>query len=177
MIRDILKAVITAFILGAIWAALPDGFLSRLYETASARGTFGSGDTKTERGLKGLSPGVDKPAAVTFTYCGGSKLSNCVVDGDTFRYRGDKIRIADIDTPELHPSRCAHEEALGQAAKARLLALLNDGDFELQHINRDRDRYGRLLRVVVRDGRSIGDMLVSEGLARTWEGRRRSWCE
>ena len=33
---------------------------------------------------------------------------------------------------------------------------------------RDEDRYGRKLRVVVRNGRSLGDQLVSEGLARTW---------
>jgi micrococcal nuclease len=41
---------------------------------------------------------------------------------------------------------------------------------------RDEDRYGRKLRVVVRDGRSIGDMLVAEGLARAWTGRREPRC-
>ena len=35
---------------------------------------------------------------------------------------------------------------------------------------RNEDRYGRKLRVVVRNGRSLGDWLVSEGLARTWGG-------
>jgi endonuclease YncB( thermonuclease family) len=30
--------------------------------------------------------------------------------------------------------------------------------------------------VLVRDGRSLGDILVSEGLARTWSGRRQPWC-
>jgi endonuclease YncB( thermonuclease family) len=28
----------------------------------------------------------------------------------------------------------------------------------------------------LRDGRSLGDQLVSEGLARTWSGRREPWC-
>jgi hypothetical protein len=36
----------------------------------------------------------------------------------------------------------------------------------------DQGRYGRLLRIPVRDGQSVGDMLVAEGLARTRSGRR-----
>ena len=40
----------------------------------------------------------------------------------------------------------------------------------------DEDRYGRKLRVVVRDGWSLGETLVSEGLARRWTGRRLPWC-
>lgn len=35
--------------------------------------------------------------------------------------------------------------------------------------SRDEDRYGRKLRVLVRNGRSLGDILVSEGLA--WRER------
>ena len=42
---------------------------------------------------------------------------------------------------------------------------------------RDEDQYGRKLRMVTRDGRSIGEVLVGEGLARRWEGSRRSWCD
>lgn len=42
--------------------------------------------------------------------------------------------------------------------------------------NRDADRYGRKLRVLVRNGRSLGDVLVNEGLARTWNGAREPWC-
>lgn len=101
---------------------------------------------------------------------------NCVIDGDTFRYRGEKIRIADIDTPEIHPPRCDYEARLGNQAKQRLLALLNQGTIELASISRDKDRYGRKLRIVMRDGRSLGNVMVSEGVARTWIGRREPWC-
>ena len=99
-----------------------------------------------------------------------------VIDGDTFDYGGDRIRIADIDTPETHPPRCAHEALLGARATQRLEALLEEGPFELEAVDRDEDRYGRKLRIVTREGRSIGATLVAEGLARPWEGRRRSWC-
>jgi endonuclease YncB( thermonuclease family) len=55
--------------------------------------------------------------------------------------------------------------------------LLAAGPFELETIGgRDEDLYGRKLRIVTRDGRSIGDQLVAEGLARTWSGRREPWC-
>src|SRR3546814_7595043 len=62
-------------------------------------------------------------------------------------------------------------------ATHRLRDLLNEGAFEVRPIgNRDEVRFGRKLRVVVRGGRSLGDQLVSEGLARTWTGRREPWC-
>ncbi|SCB39314.1 nuclease homologue [Rhizobium lusitanum] len=101
---------------------------------------------------------------------------NCVVDGDTFWFEGQKIRIADIDTPELSPPRCEAERIKGEAAKARLLALLNAGNFSLSAGLRDEDKYGRKLRTVTRSGHSIGDRLVDEGLARRWDGARHGWC-
>jgi endonuclease YncB( thermonuclease family) len=99
-----------------------------------------------------------------------------IIDGDTFAVGADKIRIADIDTPEMN-GRCAQETALAKRAAARMEALLAEGPFELQRSGRDEDRYGRKLRVVTRGGRSLGDQLVAEGLARTWTGRREPWCE
>ena len=71
----------------------------------------------------------------------------------------------------------ASEAALGRQATQRLVQLMNDGPFELVHRSgRDEDRYGRKLRVVERRGRSVGDTLIAEGLARRWDGARRSWC-
>jgi len=111
-----------------------------------------------------------------FTICHTGGGENCVVDGDTAWVGGEKIRIADIDAPETHPPRCDYEADLGRRATDRLAALMNAGPFDLKLIDRDVDRYGRKLRVLVRNGRSLGDQLVQEGLARTWEGRRRPWC-
>ncbi|HEV2746959.1 MAG TPA: thermonuclease family protein [Allosphingosinicella sp.] len=99
-----------------------------------------------------------------------------VIDGDTFRYGGEKIRIADIDTPETHPPRCAYEAELGERATRRLEQLLTQGPFELEPADRDEDRYGRKLRIVTRGGQSLGDVLVAEGLARPYAGGRRPWC-
>lgn len=110
-----------------------------------------------------------------FAVCGMVRQT-CVVDGDTFHFDGMKIRIADIDTPELE-GRCEWEIAKAQEARDRLAALLSEGPFEIMPIgDRDEDQYGRKLRVVTRSGASLGDRLVSEGLARTWSGRREPWC-
>lgn len=99
------------------------------------------------------------------------------MDGDTFWLRGVKIRIADIDTPELSPPRCKGERQRGMAAKQRLLEILNSGPILLKSTARDEDRFGRKLRVVFRGHRSVGDILIADGLARKWDGSRRSWCD
>lgn len=41
---------------------------------------------------------------------------------------------------------------------------------------RDTDRYGRKLRTVTRNDRSLGGTLVEEGLARRWDAPERGWC-
>jgi hypothetical protein len=112
----------------------------------------------------------------TFTLCVRALQENCVIDGDTIRYGGIKIRLEDIDAPEVFSPRCAFEAKLGRRAAERLLHLMNAGPFQLVSGERDEDRYGRKLRTIERAGRSVGDTLVAEGLARHWDGGRRSWC-
>ena len=109
-----------------------------------------------------------------FHLCHSGGGTNCVVDGDTFWFQGQKIRIADIDTPETHPPRCAEEARLGEAATERLHGLLNAGPFSLA--GGEDDRYGRALRTVTRDGASLGGVLVGEGLARWYGSGRQPWC-
>lgn len=115
-------------------------------------------------------------AATSYPICHTGGGTDCVVDGDTAWIGGVKVRVADIDAPETHPPRCPSEADLGDRATRRLAELLSEGPFELAAIERDQDVYGRKLRVIMRNGRSIGDQLVSEGLARSWDGRRHPWC-
>ena len=111
-----------------------------------------------------------------FVLCERARAPNCVIDGDTIRYGGIKIRLADIDAPEVFSPRCPSEATRGERATRRLLELMNAGPFRVVTGGRDEDRYGRKLRVIERDGRSLGEVLVAEGLARRWDGARRSWC-
>jgi len=126
-----------------------------------------------------VADGTPSAPAVTraFSLCHTGGGTNCVVDGDTIWLDRTKIRIADIDAPETHAPRCQAELDLGHRTTLRLHALVNAGPFDVKRVgNRDRDKYGRTLRVLVRDGRSLGDILVSEGLARSWDGARQPWC-
>jgi endonuclease YncB( thermonuclease family) len=53
---------------------------------------------------------------------------------------------------------------------------LESGPITLLPINRDEDIYGRKLRIVLVNAKSVGDALVSEGLARWYGAGRRPWC-
>lgn len=123
-----------------------------------------------------IAPRSAPAGATRFEVCGSARRMNCVVDGDTFWIAGEKIRIADIDTPETHPARCASEAALGERATLRLQTLLNGGPITMAMGPRDVDRYGRKLRIVSLRGVSVGNTLIDEGLAREWTGRRMPWC-
>lgn len=104
--------------------------------------------------------------------CDVGPRHHCVHDGDTFWHEGEKVRISDIDTPELN-GECASESRRAVAARDRLAELLS-APYHLQR--QGADRYGRTLAIVTLNGRSVGDILVSENLARTWSGRREPWC-
>ena len=123
-----------------------------------------------------LRPNASDHDAARFSRCGFGPRIDCVVDGDTFWYHGDKIRIADINAPEVSHPQCASEARLAARATDRLQQLLNAGAFSLESIDRDRDKYGRLLRTVTRGGQSVGEVLVQEGLAERWKGYRGNWC-
>lgn len=130
-----------------------------------------------EMGEPAQRPSKNLTVRVTFQICGQIWPRNCVIDGDTIRYNGESIRLEDINAPETHKSSCAAEKALGDRATRRLTQLMNEGPFELVHNGGDnKDKYGRKLRILERNGRSLGDILVAEGLARRWVGYRRSWC-
>ena len=112
-----------------------------------------------------------------FSQCILAGQQSCVIDGDTIRHEGMTIRLADIDAPEIRDFKCGSELALGLRATQRLLDLMNEGPFTVAASGRrDVDVYGRKLRVLMRDGQSLGDILIAEGLARRWDGARRSWC-
>ena len=114
--------------------------------------------------------------SIQFHKCGGASDTNCVIDGDTVRFSGMTVRIADIDTPETRDFGCASEKARGDMATRRMREVLNAGPFEVHGYPRDEDLYGRKLRILTRNGVSLGETLVAEGLARRWDGARHGWC-
>ena len=100
-----------------------------------------------------------------------------VIDGDTITWKQTtRVRLMGFDTPELS-GRCNLERRLAQDAKGKLHSLLAAAtDIEL--VNRsERDQYGRLLAWLMIDGRDVGRVLISERLARPYDGgQRMAWC-
>ncbi len=101
-----------------------------------------------------------------------------VVDGDTVRFGGASHRLTGFDTPETgYHARCEAEHRLGIVAARRLEELVKTGHAVIQESGK-RDRYGRSLSKLYIDGRDVADIMVSEGLARPYNGgKRKPWCE
>ena len=103
-----------------------------------------------------------------------------MIDGDTIYACGSgcyTVRILNIDAPEMPPkAKCEKEAKMALEARARLATAIEGRTVELVREGRQRDRYGRLLARVVLQGRDMGEMLIREGLARPWTGKREPWC-
>ncbi len=105
-----------------------------------------------------------EPTEPTAPVFGGERATVTeVVDGDTLEVRlGDdrveRVRLVGINTPE-------DGECLADVAARRLEALVGGRRVRMVRDESDRDQYGRLLRHVLVDGRSAGEVLVGEGLA------------
>ena len=87
-----------------------------------------------------------------------------VVDGDTFRLHGERIRILGIDTPERG------EPGSGRATY-RLLALLRSGNVVI--VRHGKDVYCRTLADVYVDGWNVSAVLRAEGYAKPLPTARR----
>jgi len=101
--------------------------------------------------------------------------SPLVHDGDTLRCGREKIRIANIDAPELpNSSKCKQPRPAyawcdfrtGYASRDALIAFLAQGRVTFERLGTD--PYGRTLATVSVNGVDAGDYLVSRGLARPW---------
>lgn len=120
------------------------------------------------------SPAFSENASGAFGYCGQGQHVNCVGDGGTFWYKGEKILIADVVIPDVGAARCADERRAGFAAKSRLLKLLNAGPFVMNAAGKAGGAGAP--RVISRNGLSFGSQLMAEGLARKPAASPGGWC-
>lgn len=98
-----------------------------------------------------------------------------VHDGDTLRCGAERIRIENIDAPEMRGSpKCTDRRrrgwcdyALAVAARDALRSFLSIGAVTISRTGVD--RYGRTLARVSVKGNDAGRHLVESGLARWWQ--------
>lgn len=85
-----------------------------------------------------------------------------VVDGDTIRCDGERVRVWGVDCPEL-------DAPGGRAAKAALEEILQAGGVNINY--RSRDRYGRPVAIVSANAViDAGALLIRRGVCREWCG-------
>jgi endonuclease YncB( thermonuclease family) len=111
-----------------------------------------------------------------------------VIDGDTIKCDGQNMRLlgggvpfkSGVDAPEMGSrAKCEAERLLALKAKARLKELLLSGVPRIEDSGaRDRTSSRRpLINIYLADGREVGKVLISEGLAREWRPKQRiDWC-
>ena len=105
-----------------------------------------------------------------------------VYDGDTFHCNvsgyppiiGERIsiRINGIDTPEMRDNRPA-VKALARQAKQYTVQRLREGR-KIELRNMQRDKYFRILTDVYVDGSSLGRELIQRGLAKQYDGGKKT---
>ena len=94
-------------------------------------------------------------------------------DGDTCTSTdGEKIRLACIDTPELQGKRA--DPVPAKTARHYLNGLVDGEELSIRRITKD--RYGRTVAELSKDGVNIQELLVSKGFARLYE-RYADQCE
>jgi endonuclease YncB( thermonuclease family) len=102
-----------------------------------------------------------------------------VIDGDTIRSDEERIRLEGIDAAEIGHAKCEAERRLAILAKLRLEQLLGSGAVDIRRNAHPKppDRYGRTLARLLVDGEDVACILIKEGYAQPWTGRREDWCQ
>ena len=106
------------------------------------------------------------PLACGGMHAGASPISTIarVLDGDTIVLTdGRRVRLVQLDAPETDEDECYAAEAKG--VLIRLLPVGTEVEIETDPALDQRDRFGRILAYVDRDGTNINLELVREGAA------------
>lgn len=112
--------------------------------------------------LKGISRHIDGDSFEAIIVCEGYKEVT------------HSIRIKGIDCPEIF-GKCKHEKRMARkAASFTKKTLLNAELVQVEIF--ELDFYKRILARVICDGVDLGQLLIDKGLARKYEGSKKSWC-
>ena len=99
-----------------------------------------------------------------------------VLDGDTIEIDRTRptVRLVGFNAPETDRARCLQERTVGEAAAARLSALVSGGGLDLSIVpcscppgtqGTTSCNYGRACAVLRSGGKDVGQILIAEGLA------------
>ncbi len=125
----------------------------------------------------GIEPMPANAEDARFGLCAELPYRTCVHNGDLIYLRGQPIRLGDIETPDRYATNCPAASNIAWYAAIRLRDLLNEGPFDIVEPAAPRQAAGEeLVRRIERNGISLGDTLVAEGLAQRRSAQRMDWC-
>ena len=109
-------------------------------------------------------------AAITFTKSTVASLPKVLIincyDGDTCTtFKGETIRLACIDTPELKGRNANPIPA--KSAKNFLNALVANQEVSIKRITKD--RYGRTVAELFKDEENIQELIVKKGFGKVYK--------
>lgn len=106
-----------------------------------------------------------------------SEQSLRVIDGDTLRAGRERLRIENLDAPDIGShAKCALEARRGSRSAAYAQKLISRGPISIRPIGR-RDRYGRKLVRAYVGGKDFARLMIAAGHGRPWRGRSSNWCD
>lgn len=106
-----------------------------------------------------------------------SSSSPYVIDGDTLAFGRERVRIANLDAPDVGShAHCDLEQRRGEAARAFARSVIRRASVVRVVDRQGLDRYGRTLARVLVDNDDFGRVMIAAGHGRPWRGRSSDWC-
>ena len=105
---------------------------------------------------------------------------NCY-DGDTCYVTVDgtetKIRLLELDTPEISKPKCEAEKTLGLEARDYVNNLIENASTIEFKTDYKKDYFGRILSYLFIDGEDVSKKLVERGLGVVYDrNNKKDWC-
>ena len=105
-------------------------------------------------------------------YCYDGDTCYVTVDG-----KNNKIRLLELDTPEISKPKCDEELELGLKARDYINNLIENAssiEFKTEY---KEDYFGRILSYLIIDGEDASSLLVKNNLGKVYEkGVKIDWC-
>ena len=103
-------------------------------------------------------------------------------DGDTcyviYQGKKDKVRLLDLDTPEISNPKCEKEYMLGIEARDYINQLISEGnriEFETKY---NRDFFDRILSYIIVDGKNVSKIMVNKEFGVEYDkDNKKDWCK
>ena len=105
-------------------------------------------------------------------YCYDGDTCYVTIDG-----QNEKIRLLELDTPEISKPKCDAELELGLKARDYLNNLIQNAETIEFKTDYEMDYFGRILSYLNIDGNDVSALLVKNGLGVVYKkGHKMDWC-